>query len=152
MAVRSVSEESLRFPAYSSVHQNLILQPSRAQKKGKRATWRSSTDYYKLSASFFLLAFGLFGSYPAILLRRGGTHRLKKGKKKQKAKNRKPQQIMTTHYSQKGVWSWLRMNAGDMLNTCKSNVVTWCVLILVHITTQSGERVRNTWESAKQYG
>ena len=38
MAVRSVSEESLRFPAYSSVHQNLILQPSRAQKKGKRAT------------------------------------------------------------------------------------------------------------------
>ena len=42
------------------------------------------------------------------------------------------------------VWSWLRMNAGGVLNTCKSNV-----RIAIF---ESGKRVSNTWEPASKWG
>ena len=39
------------------------------------------------------------------------------------------------------VWSWLRMNAGGVVKTCKSNGFS---SVAIHLKS-SGERVRNTW-------
>ena len=44
------------------------------------------------------------------------------------------------------VWSWLRLNAGGMLYTCKSNGSTDFGLVA------SGERVSNTSERAQSWG
>ena len=44
------------------------------------------------------------------------------------------------------VWSWLRLNAGGMPYTCKSNGSTGAILVA------SGERVSNTSERAQSWG
>ena len=43
------------------------------------------------------------------------------------------------------VWSWLRMNAGGVLNTCKSNEATYYDPFGVTICWLSGGRVSNAW-------
>ena len=50
-------------------------------------------------------------------------------------------------YQKKWVWSWLRMNAGGMPNTCKSNAVFFCFMQLHSAQRSTGwrtgeERVR----------
>ena len=45
------------------------------------------------------------------------------------------------------VWSWLRMNAGGVLNTCKSNGKIWLVYFSEYF---SGGRVSNTWATCLQ--
>lgn len=47
------------------------------------------------------------------------------------------------------VWSWLRMNAGGVPNTCKSNALylieMTSLLWFDFLISKSGERVSNTW-------
>ena len=48
------------------------------------------------------------------------------------------------------VWSWLRMNAGGVLNTCKSNEASLpkievACYRLIHLRWLSGGRVSNAW-------
>ena len=45
------------------------------------------------------------------------------------------------------VWSWLRMNAGGALKTCKSNGNIWLVYFSEYF---SGGRVSNTWATCLQ--
>ena len=45
------------------------------------------------------------------------------------------------------VWSWLRTNAGGVLNTCKSNEWLKTDFLGKKIWWFSGERVSNTWET-----
>ena len=51
--------------------------------------------------------------------------------------------IQITHYMR--VWSWLRMNAGGVPNTCKSNEVLLIEFFGTTSLKPSGGRVSNTW-------
>ena len=61
-----------------------------------------------------------------------------------------PREILDTKHSR--VWSWLRMNAGGVHNTFKSNGVLWFDPFGVMTIELSGGRVSNAWATCPCVG